>query len=317
MAENIYLKQIEITDLFGKVNVDWNLFRDVNILGGKNGQGKTTILKAVKELLEKGKIDKQRSSGLYNRIALHFNDGSKLYWFLKKEDLKSFLKDNSSPNKKINEYDQTVWILNDNEVDPPEINILFFQTFEQNLSEGIDLTQRITNKTYDFSYLDLHIRDEIDKRNRAYIKTMSKLVNDTSKGEPTKDDSKKVIDEYTKLYRAIVEFIPYFQSLDVEDYSILTDSDINIKLENLSTGEKQIMLLLLKISNNIGRINIFMGDEPDLGMHIDWKSKLIKALHKLNPSMQIIITTHSPSVIEGWYENVKEISQISQPLKSV
>ena len=52
-------------------------------------------------------------------------------------------------------------------------------------------------------------------------------------------------------------------------------------------------------------------DEPDLALHIIWKQKLINELLKMNQQMQIILSTHSPSVIEGWYGKVREINQIT------
>ena len=53
-------------------------------------------------------------------------------------------------------------------------------------------------------------------------------------------------------------------------------------------------------------------DEPDLGMHVEWKEILIKKMREMNPNMQIILTTHAPSMIEGWFENVKEVTQITK-----
>ena len=52
-------------------------------------------------------------------------------------------------------------------------------------------------------------------------------------------------------------------------------------------------------------------DEPDLALHITWKKILIRELRKVNPNMQIILATHAPSVIEGWYDRVKEVSQLT------
>jgi predicted ATP-binding protein involved in virulence len=53
-------------------------------------------------------------------------------------------------------------------------------------------------------------------------------------------------------------------------------------------------------------------DEPDLSMHIDWKEILISELHELNPNMQIILSTHAPSVIMQWRDRVKEVGQLTK-----
>ena len=41
----VTIKKIEIEDFLGQGNLVWNLDPEVNILGGKNGSGKSTILK--------------------------------------------------------------------------------------------------------------------------------------------------------------------------------------------------------------------------------------------------------------------------------
>jgi hypothetical protein len=39
-------------------------------------------------------------------------------------------------------------------------------------------------------------------------------------------------------------------------------------------------------------------------------NKIIKELHELNPNMQIILSTHAPSVITGWHDKVREVNQL-------
>ena len=41
----VTIKKIEIEDFLGQGDLVWNLDPEVNILGGKNGSGKSTILK--------------------------------------------------------------------------------------------------------------------------------------------------------------------------------------------------------------------------------------------------------------------------------
>ncbi len=42
--------------------------------------------------------------------------------------------------------------------------------------------------------------------------------------------------------------------------------------------------------------------------------RLILTLRKINPNMQLIIATHAPSLIEGWFDKVKEVCEISQDI---
>lgn len=101
------------------------------------------------------------------------------------------------------------------------------------------------------------------------------------------------------------------KSLETNNFDFLCRNKKTISYLQLSGGEKQLLLLFLKAFNTENKECIFLLDEPDLGMHIDWKEKLIKTLRNINPKMQLIVATHAPSMIEGWINNVIEISQIS------
>jgi len=52
--------------------------------------------------------------------------------------------------------------------------------------------------------------------------------------------------------------------------------------------------------------------EPEISLHIEWQSKLIDTLLVINPNVQLIIVTHSPSIFgEGWedkFVNMKTIT---------
>ena len=81
----------------------------------------------------------------------------------------------------------------------------------------------------------------------------------------------------------------------------------------LSSGEKQILVILLTvlIEDNLPYV-LFM-DEPEVSLHIDWQKRLVDMILELNPSVQIILTTHSPAVImNGWLDKVTEVSDIIQ-----
>lgn len=80
----------------------------------------------------------------------------------------------------------------------------------------------------------------------------------------------------------------------------------------LSSGEKQMLAILLTvlIEDNLPYV-LFM-DEPEVSLHIEWQKRLIDLILDLNPNVQIILTTHSPAVImNGWMDNVTEVSDIT------
>ena len=80
----------------------------------------------------------------------------------------------------------------------------------------------------------------------------------------------------------------------------------------LSSGEKQMLVILLTVlvENNLPYV-LFM-DEPEVSLHIEWQQRLIETILDLNPNVQIILTTHSPAVImNGWMDRVTEVSDIT------
>lgn len=80
----------------------------------------------------------------------------------------------------------------------------------------------------------------------------------------------------------------------------------------LSSGEKQMLVILLTVLvRDEGHCVLFM-DEPEASLHIEWQQKLIGMIRDLNPNVQLILTTHSPAVImEGWLDAVTEVEDIS------
>lgn len=84
----------------------------------------------------------------------------------------------------------------------------------------------------------------------------------------------------------------------------------------LSSGEKQMLVILLTVLVQDGKSAVLFMDEPEVSLHIEWQQKLISMIRKLNPSVQIVLTTHSPAVImDGWMDAVTEVSDISSTVQ--
>lgn len=80
----------------------------------------------------------------------------------------------------------------------------------------------------------------------------------------------------------------------------------------LSSGEKQILAILLTVLVEDNQNYVLFMDEPEVSMHVEWQKQLIDLILQLNPNVQIILTTHSPAVImNGWMDKVTEVSDIT------
>ena len=86
----------------------------------------------------------------------------------------------------------------------------------------------------------------------------------------------------------------------------------------LSSGEKQMLAILLTVLVEDNRPYVLFMDEPEVSLHVDWQQRLIDLILDLNPNVQIILTTHSPAVImNGWADRVTEVSDISDQNESL
>jgi hypothetical protein len=67
-------------------------------------------------------------------------------------------------------------------------------------------------------------------------------------------------------------------------------------LSALSSGERQILTMLYSASRTRFQSGIFLIDEPELSLHIDWQRIILRELKNQSPERQLIACTHSPEV---------------------
>lgn len=68
-----------------------------------------------------------------------------------------------------------------------------------------------------------------------------------------------------------------------------------VELSSLSSGESQLLMILLQCMN--GGTSSILIDEPELSLHLDWQRSLIGAMRTVNPDAQLLLATHSPEIL--------------------
>ena len=87
-------------------------------------------------------------------------------------------------------------------------------------------------------------------------------------------------------------------------FKIVSSGEV-IPVDALSSGEKQILLILLRVFLMDSENSCVLLDEPENSLDISWQFELINILVKLNPNAQYFITTHSPSIFgDGWGDKI-------------
>jgi predicted ATP-binding protein involved in virulence len=89
----------------------------------------------------------------------------------------------------------------------------------------------------------------------------------------------------------------------------ITKNNQDFKLEQLSDGEKMLLMLVTDLARRLAIANPGLGvdamqgqgivliDEIDLHLHPQWQRMVIPSLAKTFPNCQFIVTTHSPQVL--------------------
>lgn len=103
------------------------------------------------------------------------------------------------------------------------------------------------------------------------------------------------------------------KTFEFERGSLVVKNDIGMKIdiENLSSGEKHLLIVILSVFLLEDRSALILMDEPENYMHISWQRLLIEKLVLMNPNAQLIISTHSPSLFgAGWGDKVVYMEDI-------
>ncbi|WP_432450258.1 AAA family ATPase [Aliiroseovarius marinus] len=82
-----------------------------------------------------------------------------------------------------------------------------------------------------------------------------------------------------------------------------------VGIEVLSSGEKQLFIILGEALLQEERPVVFISDEPELSLHVNWQSALFEHIRSLNGSCQIISATHSPDIVGSFQDRVIKIEQ--------
>lgn len=121
-------------------------------------------------------------------------------------------------------------------------------------------------------------------------------------------ESKKLFEPTDLFRRTVSEFIPE-KSFDFSAGKfVVTNPDISVF--RLSSGEKQLLILLIESLLQKNEPCIFLADEPELSLHISWQEKIIGAVRTLNRNAQIVVATHSPEVAGEYPDSLIDMEDI-------
>ena len=98
-------------------------------------------------------------------------------------------------------------------------------------------------------------------------------------------------------------------------FNVVSNGQI-LSVDALSSGEKQILLILLRVFLLDCKESCVLLDEPENSLDIGWQHELINILIRLNPNAQFFITAHSLG-LEGarWSNKIIQMKDIATLIK--
>ncbi|MDE6500374.1 MAG: ATP-binding protein [Rikenella sp.] len=281
MKTGVYIRKITVEGLWNVSDLVWELTPEVNILAGNNGSGKSTILRCLSDMFTQGSISPSHR-GRLRRLRVEFTDGTQ--------------------------------VSSDEPFDPSSYRISVVNTFDTTLQES-EAIYKLSDGTV-ATYLDWELY-KLQNRYLAYQLEVGKAVIAALQGGRPSAEIQALTERKSLFFDTLDALLkPTGKRVD-RDSDMLqfeTPYGMTIRPHQLSSGEKQALIILTNVLIQSGRAYVMVMDEPEISLHFDWQRRLIEDIRRLNPNLQLIVATHSPAVVmNGWTDRVTEIGDLIRP----
>lgn len=125
-------------------------------------------------------------------------------------------------------------------------------------------------------------------------------------------EKRKEIFEPRDRFLQIVNSMLQRKSIDINDQNelrVITQSGKQLPIYQLSSGEKQLLIVLGEALLQENRTWVYIADEPELSLHVKWQESLVHNLRAINENSQIVFATHSPDVVSTYGDRVFDMEQ--------
>ena len=183
-------------------------------------------------------------------------------------------------------------------------------------------------------------KDEFNQKIELMTKKFQKLnkfdlsrIQDLSNLEFKEEFSKALkiyFDDFDEKYQIYENFINQLElftgiindKLNFKEIAISREEGIYIKdkyikgkqisLSQLSSGEKQEIILFYKLIFETPENTLLLIDEPEISLHIAWQKKFMDDLYEIIKfkKLNVIVATHSPQIINNRWENQIDLGEL-------
>jgi predicted ATP-binding protein involved in virulence len=251
----------------------------VNVIAGVNGSGKTTLLEWIYFYL----------GGQIKIISINGNNRTIDTNLKKTGSLKMNNEEILSKENYINFAGKII----DNKFSNEE-KVVFFDSTTISKDKTIFLEQNNQNDDRFLNYIDSKIILNISEE---YIKNYILFETFNSRESDPKKRMKSVVNQFNKTFEK-TKLLSKLDGVNENFKPIFKSNNRNIiTLENLSSGEKQLYGRVITLKKLNPKNSIILIDEPELSLHPQWQTEIMKIYSNIGENNQFIVTTHSPFII--------------------
>lgn len=145
---------------------------------------------------------------------------------------------------------------------------------------------------------EIYLSNEIDNFLSLYLKNIEQKNRVISRYVTPFANLEKIINDLFKGKQIEISINEELNNI----FKIITQANDEINIQHLSSGEKNLILIFFHFLFEVDEKTLFMIDEPELSLHIDWQYSIIKYFQQYSNNNQILVVTHSPDIMQNHRE---------------
>lgn len=197
------------------------------------------------------------------------------------------------------------------------INCWYIQSLRNNINDFNILDSFYKNKRKEYKQA-IKDKKKVDKQIRKFkvepfssIEILNEIMdyffqeklNEVSDGivylytHNIKNEFKIEIGMYEEIINSLLDFKKI--KIDKDGLKCILENNEILPLTKLSSGEKNLIIMLYEILFNAHNYSIILVDEPEISLNINWHYDFIDILKEIKElkKFQYIIATHSPQIV--------------------
>jgi predicted ATPase len=110
----------------------------------------------------------------------------------------------------------------------------------------------------------------------------------------------ELLSKFSSFKKEVNDFLSEGKEVSFSDVGIfiITSGGEPVSLQDLSSGEKHILAILGRVClSSFTGTTVFIADEPELSLHLEWQRQILPSIRRLSPDTQVIVATHAPAII--------------------